>query len=83
MQQSCVVGRTARRRVYLQVLKQGWSSETPYPKKVLHLPQVLSPEVVARLIDAAESPFHPILPDDALRHRRTSCRSGTSEDQRY
>jgi integrase/recombinase XerD len=38
---------------------------------VLHLPQVLSPEVVARLIDAAESPFHPILPDDALRHRRT------------
>ena len=35
------------------------------------------------LIDAAESPFHPILPDDALRHRRTSCRSGTSEDQRY
>jgi site-specific recombinase XerD len=42
--------------------KRGWSvAETPYPKKVLHLPQVLSPEEVARLIDAAELPFHRIL----------------------
>src|SRR5579862_38519 len=45
-----------------QVLKRGWSvAETPYPKKVLHLPQVLSPEEVACLIDAAEFPFHRIL----------------------
>jgi len=36
-------------------------AETPYPKKVLHLPQVLSQEEVARLIDAAEFPFHRIL----------------------
>jgi integrase/recombinase XerD len=47
---------------YVQVLKRGWSvAETPYPKKVLHLPQVLSQEEVARLIDAVEFPFHRIL----------------------
>ena len=52
----------ALRFLYIQVLKRGWSgAETPYPKKVLHLPQVLSQEEVARLIDAAEMPFHRIL----------------------
>ena len=52
----------ALRFFYVQVLKRGWSvAETPYPKKVLHLPQILSPEEVARLIDAAEFPFHRIL----------------------
>ncbi len=50
------------RYFYIHVLKRGWSiPETPYPKKVRHLPQVLSQEEVARLIDAAESPFHRIL----------------------
>jgi site-specific recombinase XerD len=43
-------------------LKRNWSiAETPYPKKVFHLPQILSQEEVARLIDAAEQPFHRIL----------------------
>jgi site-specific recombinase XerD len=52
----------ARRFFYTQVLKQTWSTaETPYPKKVLHLPQVLSQEEVARLIDAAETPFQRVL----------------------
>ena len=47
---------------YIHVLKRGWSiAETPYPKKVRHLPQVLSQEEVARLIDAADTPFHRIL----------------------
>src|ERR1035437_5435067 len=47
---------------HIHVLKRGWSiAETPYPKKVRHLPQVLSQEEVARLMDAAESPFHRIL----------------------
>ena len=51
----------ALRFFYVQVLKRGWSvAETPYPKKVLHLPQVLSPQEVAG-IDAAEMPFHRIL----------------------
>src|ERR1700733_9908871 len=52
----------ALRFFYIQVLKQGWSvNETPYPKKILHLPQVLSQQEVARLIDAALNPFHRIL----------------------
>ena len=47
---------------YIHVLKRGWSiAETPYPKKVRHLPGVLSQEEVGRLIDAADSPFHRIL----------------------
>ena len=37
----------ALRFFYIQVLKRGWSiAETPYPKKVRHLPQVLSQEEV-------------------------------------
>lgn len=44
------------------MLKRGWSIvETPYPEKVFHLPEILSQEQVARLIDAAEFPFHRIL----------------------
>jgi integrase/recombinase XerD len=52
----------ALRFFYIQVLKQGWSAaETPYPKKALHLPEILSQQEVACLIDAAERPFHRIL----------------------
>jgi site-specific recombinase XerD len=52
----------ALRFFYIQVLKRAWSvAETPYPKKVLHLPQVLSQQEVARLIDATETPFQRIL----------------------
>src|ERR1035438_426659 len=44
------------------MLKRGWSvAETPYPKKVLHLPEILSQQEVARLIDATETPFQRIL----------------------
>jgi integrase/recombinase XerD len=50
------------RFLYLQVLKRDWSvAETPYPTKVLHLLQVLSRDEVARLVDAAQFPFHRIL----------------------
>ena len=52
----------ALRFFYIHVLKRGWSiAETPYPKKVRHLPGVLSQEEVARLIEAADTPFHRIL----------------------
>jgi len=52
----------ALRFFYIHVLKRNWSiAETPYPKKVRHLPGVLSQEEVARLIDAADTPFHRIL----------------------
>lgn len=53
---------SALRFLYVKVLKRGWSiAETPYPKKVQHLPLVLSPEDVAKLIDAADTPFHRVL----------------------
>jgi site-specific recombinase XerD len=52
----------ALRFLYIQVLKRGWSvAETPYPKKVLHLPEILSQQEVARLIDATETLFQRIL----------------------
>ena len=52
----------ALRFFYVQVLKRGWMvAATPYPKKVLHLPEILSQEEVARMIDAVEFPFHRIL----------------------
>src|SRR6202041_2198937 len=52
----------ALRFLYIQVWKRGWSvAETPYPKKILHLPEILSQEEVARLIDATETPFQRIL----------------------
>jgi integrase/recombinase XerD len=43
-------------------LKKPWSvAETPYPKKVVHLPPILSQDEVARLIDAADTPYHRVL----------------------
>ena len=52
----------ALRFFYIKVLKKNCSvAETPYPRKVIRLPQVLSPDEVARLIDAAELPFYRIL----------------------
>ena len=52
----------ALRFLYIQVLKRGWSAaETPYPKKVLHLPEILTQAEIARLIDATETPFQRIL----------------------
>jgi site-specific recombinase XerD len=49
----------ALRFFYTKTLKKVWSiEETPYPKKTLHLPTILSQEEVARLIDAARPLFH-------------------------
>src|SRR5580698_4486783 len=49
----------ALRFFYVKTLKKAWSiSETPYPKRAFHLPSILSREEVARLIDAALTPFH-------------------------
>jgi integrase/recombinase XerD len=48
----------ALRFFYVKTLHQSWNAaETPYPKKVIHLPVVLSQEEVARLIDSAPYPF--------------------------
>ena len=49
----------AIRFFYIKVLKQKWGvDETPYPKKTIRLPSVLSPEEVSRLIESADTPFH-------------------------
>jgi site-specific recombinase XerD len=49
----------ALRFFYIKTLKKAWSvAETPYPKKSHCLPAILSQEEVARLIDAADTPFH-------------------------
>ena len=49
----------ALRFFYSKTLKKGWSAaETPYPKRAFHLPSILSREEVARLIDAALTPYH-------------------------
>jgi integrase/recombinase XerD len=52
----------ALRFFYTKTLKKAWSiAETPYPKRPLHLPSILSQEEVTRLIDAALTPYHRIL----------------------
>ena len=52
----------ALRFFFVATLKKGWSiAETPYPRKVFRLPKILSPEQVARLIDAAPTPFYRML----------------------
>ena len=46
---------------YIQVLKRGWSAaETPYSKKVIRLPEILSQQKVVHLTDATGTPFQPI-----------------------
>ena len=49
----------ALRFFFTKTLKKAWGiEETPYPKKAVHLPTILSQEEVARLIDAARPPLH-------------------------
>jgi integrase/recombinase XerD len=49
----------ALRFFYTKTLKKAWGiGETPYPKKAVHLPTILSRQEVARLIDAARPPVH-------------------------
>ncbi len=49
----------ALRFFYIKTLRKAWSiAETPYPKKVVHLPTIMSQEEVAQLIDAARTPCH-------------------------
>jgi integrase/recombinase XerD len=49
----------ALRFFYIQTLRKAWSiAETPYPKRTHRLPTIVSQEEVARLIDAALTPYH-------------------------
>lgn len=52
----------ALRFFFVKTLHRPWNAaETPYPKKVIHLPVVLSQDEVARLIDSAVLPFHRVI----------------------
>ncbi len=52
----------ALRFFFIQTIKKGWSvADTPYPKKTQHLPSILSPEEVARLIDSSQTRFQRIV----------------------
>jgi site-specific recombinase XerD len=52
----------ALRFFYVKTLNRSWNAaETPYPKKVIRLPVILSQEEVARLIDSALTPFHRVI----------------------
>lgn len=49
----------ALRFFYIKTLKRSWNvEETPYPKKRLHLPIILSADEVSQLIESALTPFH-------------------------
>ena len=49
----------ALRFFFVKMLKRPWNvEETPYPKKRMRLPVILSRDEVARLIDSASNPFH-------------------------
>jgi site-specific recombinase XerD len=50
---------SALRFFFIKTLKQNWRvEETPYPKRAIRLPDILSREEVQRLIDSASSPLH-------------------------
>ena len=52
----------AIRFLFVKTLKKPWSvAETPYPKRAVRLPAILSQDEVACLIDAALNPFHRVL----------------------
>ena len=56
---SVAVRLAALRFFYCKTLKKGWNiAETPYPKREHRLPEILSREEVARLIQAAGTAFH-------------------------
>lgn len=50
---------SALRFFFIKTLKRNWGvEETPYPKRPIRLPDVLSREEVQRLIECADSPLH-------------------------
>ena len=52
----------ALRFFYIKTLGQEWNLDrAPYPKRPRRLPNILSPQEVARLIDAADSAFHRVI----------------------
>ena len=73
----------ALRFFFIKTLKKNWSvEETPYPKRVIRLPKILSggSRAVDRLRNHSVLSHHS---DDALRHRNAASRADTFEDRRH
>jgi site-specific recombinase XerD len=52
----------ALRFFFVKTLHRPWNTaETPYPKRVIRLPKILSPEEVGLLIESAIIPFHRVM----------------------
>jgi len=52
----------ALRFFFVKTLHRPWNtSETPYPKRVINLPKIMSPEEVGLLIESADLPFHRVM----------------------
>jgi len=52
----------AMRFFFITTLRKPWTlDDTPYPRRVFQLPKVLSQEEVARMIDAAPTPWYRLL----------------------
>jgi integrase/recombinase XerD len=52
----------ALRFFFVKTLHKPWNTaETPYPKRVIRLPKILSPEEVGLLIESAIIPFHRVM----------------------
>jgi integrase/recombinase XerD len=52
----------ALRFFFVKTLHRPWNTaETPYPKRVISLPKILSPEEVGLLIESAIIPFHSVI----------------------
>ena len=52
----------ALRFFFVKTLYRPWNTaETPYPKRVKHLPKVMSPEEVELLIESTDLPFHRVI----------------------
>jgi site-specific recombinase XerD len=52
----------ALRFFFVKTLHRPWNtSETPYPKRVISLPKIMSPEEVGLLIESADLPFHRVI----------------------
>jgi len=52
----------ALRFFFVKTLLRPWNTaQTPYPKRVISLPKILSPEEVGLLIESADLPFHRVM----------------------
>jgi integrase/recombinase XerD len=52
----------ALRFFFVKTLLRPWNTaQTPYPKRVISLPKILSPEEVGLLIESAILPFHRVM----------------------